>query len=154
MRAALLGRALLFLSMALVGGLALPGRLRAGAIRGEAELERARTQRAETLARSQRAPVAVAAMADATPSERVRRVRRTLLEALEGLALDDVRLEVRESRQTAGSVDVQLAAQGRFVDLVSATTRLVEPKRGLALATLRLQPRQEHAQLELEAQCR
>jgi hypothetical protein len=80
-------------------------------------------------------------------------VRRALLEALDGLALEDVRIEVREAQQPEGSVAVKLAAQGRFVALIDATTRLVEPRRGLALASLRLTPRDEHARMELEAQC-
>lgn len=143
--------ALLFLAVA------RPLRVRALALGDDYRVAReARRQQRELLQERERREAALrqaVAVVSATPrpaGEAVRQVRRTVVQALDGAQLGDVRLSVRPGRASGGA-SVRVSASGSVESVLSLTGVLAEPGRGVVLDQVRFARDGGRLTLDVEA---
>jgi hypothetical protein len=138
-------------------GLAVPLRGRAAATR--AEISRARDQRRQGRARlvslergraARERAAALLASARNTTGDASSVVRRSVVAALEGARLSDVRLSVRPGRAPVGAV-VTLSAQGRFAEAMRVLASLSRPEAGLVFESVQLLSRPSGLALQVQA---
>jgi len=96
-----------------------------------------------------RRPAAGGPVAQGPPDEPAARLRRAVLDAVGQSAVSNVRLSVSTARAPA-SLKLQLAAEGRFADLVPLTGRLVSGPPRLVVERLRLRPADGLVRAELD----
>ena len=143
MRPRALGLLLLAAAALLHGGVTLPAGVRARAAQEEHARLRDERQQAETrlssIAQRQEArarALAAIAVPAPPPDQAATRLRGTLVEALAGHPLGDVRLSVRAGNPPVPAL-ARIRAQGSFRDVMALCAWLVNPETGLVVEKAR-----------------
>lgn len=146
-----LAAALALLALAVYLGLALPARREAAqAEDANARVHKERREARTRLLRLERQRPRASPAGAATPGERLRQLRRRVIEVVEAAPVSGVLLDVQPQ---AGSeaLNVRLGVEGEYLDLARLSGRLASQEVGLALQTCRLLATPAGLRLELEA---